>query len=469
MSGESFFCIDPRSGLKTGQYNYTSQADIDSAIERLKRSFQQWKKVSLQQRKAFFLRLSAALVKRKVELASVISAEMGKPLTDAQAEVNKCIKTLEKLQDLPLAMLAPREERVGLSRALIQHEPLGVIYAIMPWNYPLWQVIRMVVPALISGNTVLLKHSDLMPKLALLIEDIFSEAAEFPLLLHRHIHHDLSDYILSRSEIGGVSLTGSVRAGREVYLCAARNLKKCVLELGGSDPYIVLADANIKNAAKKIVKSRLLNNGQTCISAKRALVHRSKLLSFIEEIRLEIENYGAESSSQSEIHLGPLAHPKFKINLQAQLNDFRTATKAELVLKKALSASHNEQAAYVDIEVYLLEQHHDWLKNQEFFGPVLVIIPFETTDEAIEMANATDFGLGAAVFSEDLNQARAVAGEIVAGQVAINDIISTDLALPFGGFKMSGLGRELGDESFLEFTQTKVILVPNREKLRELS
>lgn len=466
MSANTFFCIDPRTGLATGSYNYSSEAEIDAAISSLHKSFLKWKKISLPEKKLFFVRLSAAIEAKKNDFASLISAEMGKPLTDAHAEVNKCLKTLEKLQEMSLEMLAARELRVGLNRAQIQHEPLGVIYSIMPWNYPLWQVIRMAVPTLMSGNTVLLKHSDLVPRLALLIEEVFTEASPgLPLLLHRHINHERSDNILSRTEIGGVSLTGSVRAGREVYLCAARNLKKCVLELGGSDPYIVLADAKIKSAAKKIMKSRLLNNGQTCISAKRALIHSSQLQKFIEEIGVEIESYQIGDSAQ----LGPLAHPQFKKNLQLQLSDLRRETGAALIFKKTAQYPPAEESAYVDIEVYLLEKHSDWLKSQEFFGPVLVIIPFETVDEAVQMANATDFGLGAAVFSENLTLAFEVANQLQAGQVAINDLISTDLSLPFGGFKMSGLGRELGDESFLEFTQTKVITVPVQEKIRERS
>ena len=324
----------------------------------------------------------------------------------------------------------------------------------------------MTLPALLSGNVVLLKHSDLMPRLAHLIEQIFSNAApDLSLLLHRHISHELTDFILSRSEIGGVSLTGSVRAGREVYQIAARHLKKCVLELGGSDPYIVLSDADLKKAASKIIKSRLLNNGQTCISAKRALVHSSVLPKFLDLIKTEIDSYTVGVPTDPSVQLGPLAHPQFKNNIKRQRQEFLAESQAELVIQKAVQHNFSEEASFVDVEVYLLKQRTNWLKSQEFFGPILIVIPFESDEEAVELANDADFGLGAAVFSENLVRAELVASQIIAGQVAINDLIFTDLLLPFGGFKSSGIGRELGAESLTEFTQTKVLTRPYRSTL----
>ncbi len=444
-----FSTHDPVTGLLKARYEHCSASELETAIASLDRAFHSWKHETTGFRKTVLLKILQNMQREKENLARLITEEMGKPLQESLTEVNKCISTLERVQELSLDWAGEYEASgAGYGKSKIKKEPLGVIYAAMPWNHPMWQVVRMFIPALLAGNTVLLKHSELTPLLGAAIQALFNDVYTEPILLNLYVEHGFTDRILGDGRVGGVSLTGSVDAGRAVYSLAAKHLKKCVLELGGSDPYVVCADANLDVAAKKIAQSRLNNTGQTCIAAKRALVHRSVLDAFLEKLKIQFDSYT----------LGPLAHPKFKLALQGQLENFKKHCSPELIYRKPHGQS--ESSAFVDAEIYLLKQNSPWLKDQEFFGPVLVVIPFENENEAVQIANSTDFALGAGVFSENIAGAEKLAEKIRAGQIAINDYIRTDLNLPFGGFKNSGLGRELGREGFFEFTQAKVVSLP---------
>lgn len=455
----SFTSYNPSNGQLLGHYQYSSLGEIQKVLNTLSEAQKNWKSKSLAERVHFLSGpLAIRMKENKSRLTDAISREMGKPLKDSQAEIAKCIRTLERLKEWDFSFLQSREIKTGTLLSKVQHCPLGVIYAIMPWNYPLWQVVRMFTPALVAGNTVLLKHSEIVPETSRIIHEIFQSHGEASILQQMYIEHSQTEWILSQPCVGGVSLTGSVRAGQTVAPLAAKYFKKSVFELGGSDPYIVLADADLKLAAKKITQSRLLNNGQTCISAKRAIVHKSVLAAFRELLCAEFESYKVGDPFAEGVNLGPLAHKSFEEKLKEQLREFTTITDAELVYEKPL-AMQNKEGAFVAPKIYELKRNTDWLRDQEFFGPVLVLIPFETEKEAIELANSTDFGLAAGVFSENIERAQAVSQELIVGQVAINDFIFTDLNLPFGGFKKSGFGREMGIESFFEFTQTKVISV----------
>lgn len=446
---------DPFTGQPKESYEYANEGKVLNSIESLNATFLKWQRLSPSERQKILLKLAAKLEAKKEGLAQLITSEMGKPLKESLAEVTKCILTIERACAADLSFLLPCKVKAPHAKSETRHEPLGVIYAIMPWNYPLWQAIRMAIPALLSGNTILLKHSDITPLVATALHELFEDVFESPILINNFINHDLTDFVLSNPRIGGVSLTGSVKAGRAVYKIAAEYFKKAVLELGGSDPYIVCADADLSLAVKKIAKGRLLNNGQSCIAVKRVIVHRSVLNSFLDLLKTEFDNFIFGSPSDPKTDLGPLAHLRFKKSLADQLINLKIFTEAKLVYSKP----HNQHlnSAFVDAEIYLLETNSDWLKDQEFFGPILLVIPFATDEEALEVANSTNFGLGAGVFSRSIEHAEILAEFIKAGQVAINDVIITDLSLPFGGVKWSGIGRELGTESYLEFTQTKVI------------
>lgn len=441
------FCTqDPFTGDELASYDYATEKQVLDAIAALSVSGTKWRGLFPRARQERLLVVAERLGQQTEKLARLITSEMGKPFTESQAEILKCKITIERACRTELDFLESRYTE----SSEISHEPLGVIYSIMPWNYPFWQAIRMVVPALLAGNTILLKHSELTPLAALALEEIFAGLFDTPVLLNMFIPHDMTDLILSREEVGGVSLTGSVQAGRIVSKVAAQYFKKVVLELGGSDPYIVCEDADLKLAAAKIAKGRLLNCGQSCISAKRAIVSRSVLMPFLNLLKSEFDQY------QYGQHLGPLANVRFKTALAKQVQELRLNTKAKQIYTKP--NLKNPNSAFVDTEIYLLNENSPWLKNQEFFGPILLVIAFDSIAEAIEIANSTEFGLGGGVFSQNLPAAKKLAAGIVAGQVAINEIISTDISRPFGGTKSSGIGRELGIESYSEFTQTKVMI-----------
>jgi succinate-semialdehyde dehydrogenase / glutarate-semialdehyde dehydrogenase len=447
--------FSPLTGDLVREYDYASPGEVDQALSELHHSYRHWKNLTPAQRQQKLFPLIQRMTDKKSELAETMSYEMGKLYAEAAAEVEKCIKTIDVCLKMDLSFLSEAQAHSIYKESSIVTISLGVIYAIMPWNFPLWQAVRMMIPALLSGNVILLKHSEINPETGRLIEELFSGVCEHTLVLHRLASHEQTEKILSDDRVQGVSLTGSTRAGLTISSLAAKYLKKCVLELGGSDPYIVFSDADLAAAAKSIAKSRLQNTGQSCIAAKRCLVHRSVQNEFLELLKAEFARYDYGHGKDLKASLGSLADVKFKKSLQKQLQDLTANTQAELIFDKPHNQS--EKSAFVNAQIYLLNENSDWLKDQEFFAPVLLVIPFQAIDEAIDIANSTSFGLGAGVFSKNLEFAKRQAAQIDAGQVAINDFIKSDVMLPFGGMKMSGLGRELGKNGFLEFTTTKVI------------
>lgn len=451
-----FQTSDPATGAVTASYEYATDVAVKTVVERLSEAQADWQSETWGQRQAVLRPLTGRMESEKENLARLISNEMGKPVREARDEVSKCLKTIERILQSDLSFIDDQKRASAIySSAVVQQKPLGVIYSIMPWNLPLWQAVRMVMPALLAGNTILLKHSELTPKTGLALQRLFAELYPKPLLLNVFASHEQTEDILADSRVGGVSLTGSVGAGRKVYETAAKYFKKAVLELGGSDPYVVLPDADLEVAAQLIAKGRLLNAGQTCISVKRCLVARNILDDFLVLLKKEFDKavYGAPLDEKTT--LGPLAHRRFKDSLQLQLQELRNRTGAQRVY--AHPHGQSPDSAYVDAEIYLLSENSDWLRDQEIFAPVLLVMPYDTAEQAVEIANATEFALGAGVIGRDLVRAQQVAEKIHAGHVAINSLVATDLSLPFGGFKSSGLGRELGHEAYFEFLQTKVI------------
>lgn len=434
---------------------YSTETQIEASIQSLHKAQSKFSQLEVKQRQIIIKVVGLRLQKKKDIFAQLITQEMRKPIKESQSEVEKCLKSIEIATSSDLSFFEPEVVSSSYAKSVVTHVALGVVYAIMPWNFPLWQVIRMCIPTLLAGNAILLKHSDLTPRLALLIHELFKEVYDQPILVVHYISHQMTDFILKNSFIAGVSLTGSVEAGRSVYQSAALHLKKAVLELGGSDPYIVLADADLILASKKIASGRLLNCGQTCISVKRVLVHESLIDSLIALLKAEFETYKFGEPEDPQTSLGPLAHIKFKESLKKQIESMLQNTDAKLIYSKP--HGQNENLAFVDAEIYLITENLAWLNNQEFFAPVLLITPFKTEEEAISLANSTNFALGAGIFTQDANGAQLLARQIVAGQIVVNGLVASDMSLPFGGFKCSGIGRELGRAGYLEWTQTKVI------------
>lgn len=452
---QSWTTIDPMTGSEKETFSYVSQPVIEEAIQGLYKSFEKWSLLKISERQTVLKGFVANLEKQKDVAANLITEEMGKPIKESAAEVQKCIVTIESYLKVEYSFLENQTVHSIYQESKIQHHPLGVIYGIMPWNFPLYQAVRMFIPPLLSGNVVLLKHSEGCPKMGAFIERLFEGVWTESLFKHRLISPDMTEFVLAHTHVGGVSLTGSVKAGLSVSALAGKYLKKSVFELGGSDPCLILKDAPLKAAAQMVAKARLMNTGQSCICIKRCLVDKSVLPEFLELLKAEFSKYKFGNPFEKVTDLGPLAHPRFKVALKNQIEELKKQTGAE----KIFSLPHNqgEASSFVDAEIYLLNKNSDWLRDQEFFGPVLIVVPFATEDEAISIANSTQFALGASLWSKDISAAQKVAARIVAGQVVINDMVKSDMTLPFGGFKKSGLGRELGTDGFMEFTQAKVI------------
>lgn len=455
MQTQSWKSVDPITGTEKETFSHVSRSQIESTVSELHKSYKNWSKLKISDRQSVLKSFQIKLEAEKEIFAKLITEEMGKPIKEATAEVKKCIDTIGSYVAFDYSFLENQTVHSVYKESKIQHHPLGIIYGIMPWNFPLYQAVRMFVPPLLAGNVVLLKHSEVSPKMGQLIDRLFQGVWSEPIFHHILASPEDTETILSDARVNGVSLTGSVKAGFSVSQLAGKYLKKSVFELGGSDPCLILADADLKAAAQMVAKARLMNTGQSCICIKRCLVDRSILPQFLDLLKTEFAKYKFGNPFEKTTDLGPLAHPRFKVALKKQLEQLQKETGAEKIF--SLPHGQGENGAYVDAEIYLLSKNSDWLKDQEFFGPILLVIPFSSNDEGVAIANATEFALGASLWSTNLETAKQVANQIFAGQVTINDMVKSDMTLPFGGFKASGLGRELGVDGFMEFTQTKVI------------
>ncbi len=484
-----FYTNNPRTGEKIKAYNYHSFSQTDQQLQNAWLSFQknieQRSKSSLSQwilqRQDLLIQLAECFLHNKDPLSLQISLEMGKSLIEAVAEIEKSISAFryyaevlpEMLQDSVFAAMP------SYRQARVCKMPLGPVLAVMPWNFPLWQLVRFAAPAVAIGNPILLKHSDITAGVAEMIENIFSNVSS-ELLFNLRIDHEQTAKVIADPRVCAVTLTGSSRAGREVASLAGKYLKKSVLELGGSDPYLILADADLPAAAAACARSRMINNGQSCIAAKRILVDQSVFAEFSELFCAEIKKLSAVPV--------PMAHLRFKQQLQNQFDELvviseKDPNEIKLVLDlqdkqiKQDKLNKNEKlknkpdsqesdfynnqpeaSAFFAPKVFSCSL--DFIKNyqQELFGPIALLAGFSNLDQAVAAANASVYGLGSAIFSQDLSQASALAMRLQTGVVAINDFVKSDPKIPFGGVKDSGFGRELGLYGFDEFCNIKSIV-----------
>jgi acyl-CoA reductase-like NAD-dependent aldehyde dehydrogenase len=384
-----------------------------------------------------------------------MTREMGKPIREAVAEIEKCAWLCDYFAEKAALFLRPEEIKTEAKRSYVTFEPLGVVLAIMPWNFPFWQVFRFGVPAICAGNCVLLKHAPSVPGCALAIEAAFA-AAGFPKGVFQTVLVDPPDALalLDEDKVDAVTLTGSVRAGMKVGETAGRKIKKIVLELGGSDPFIVLDDADIEKAARTAVTARMINSGQSCIAAKRFIV-LSQVADVFKKLfvaRLEELKIGDPMDEATDI--GPLARKDILDNLEEQLRDAH-AKGAEIIQRE-----HSFRKGFFFAPAVVLHPKEDMkVLKEEVFGPIAPIIVVESEDEAVRIANTTEYGLGASIWSKNLTRAERLAGSIEAGAVAINDMVKSDPRLPFGGVKRSGVGRELSHYGLKEFVNIKTVVV----------
>jgi acyl-CoA reductase-like NAD-dependent aldehyde dehydrogenase len=448
--------INPATEEINREFEHYSEDKICEAVKTARAASSEWRRLDVSDRAEYLKNAAKMLVKRKKELGEIITMEMGKAIRESIPEIEKCAWTLEYFAENAGRFLEPEIVETDAKKAYISFEPRGIVLGIMPWNYPFWQVIRFGAPALAGGNVVILKHSSYVPLCALELEKLFLDA-DFPEGVYQNLPIDAptASRLISRDEINAVSFTGSISAGQRVAEAAGKNMKKAVLELGGSDPFIVLEDADIEEAARAGVASRFLNAGQSCIAAKRFIVAQSISDVFTSQFVEFTKNIKIGDPMDADTDLGPLVRKQQIETLEEQVKDAISRG-----AKAILEGGRLERKGFFYAPVILTGLRKDMLVlKEETFGPIAPILTVKDEAEAIKVANNTKFGLGASIWSEDREKALRLAGEMESGVVAINSLVKSDPRLPFGGVKKSGIGRELSRFGLHEFMNIKSILL----------
>ncbi|MEW6157976.1 MAG: NAD-dependent succinate-semialdehyde dehydrogenase [Verrucomicrobiota bacterium] len=448
--------INPMNGEPIRSYEETPSRELDSILQNAHRAWLTWRMTGFTER-ARPMRQTAVLLKRdRDSFATLMAEEMGKPITQGRAEIEKCAWACEYFAANAERFLFPEEVRTEASRSYVAFEPLGVILAIMPWNFPFWQVFRCAAPALMAGNAIILKHASNVPGCALAIEKVFV-AAGFPRGLFQTvlIGSDAVKGLIHSPGVSAVTLTGSTPAGRAVAAQAGEALKKAVLELGGSDPYLILEDADLDLAAKACATARLVNSGQSCIAAKRFLVVESISKDFQERFVAQMRDQVLGNPLEETTTVGPLAREDLRTTLHGQVES-SLRDGAKLLLGGSVP---NSKGWFYPPTVLAQVQPGMKVFDEETFGPVAALVSVRNESEAVELANASPFGLGAAVFTQDTDRGQSIARQLAAGCCFINDFVRSDPRMPFGGLKDSGFGRELGEFGIREFVNIKTVSV----------
>lgn len=452
----SMISMNPATGEVTGTFSTYDTVQVMDIVQSVHQAWQSWRLVALQERSALLRSVAHQLRMRSEELARMMALEMGKPITEGRAEIEKCALVCEYYAQQAPAMLADQSVASDASRSYVAFRPLGVVLAVMPWNFPFWQVFRFAAPALMAGNTALLKHSSNVPRCALVIEELFAEAG-FPSNVFRTLLVGSAgvDAVVDHPCVRAVTLTGSELAGRKVAARAGQMLKKTVLELGGSDPFIVTPGADLALAAQVGARSRCLNSGQSCIAAKRFIVCDEVHEEFLGLFSDAMANLVVGDPLAETTQVGPQARGDLRDALHQQVQA-SVAAGARLVLGgQALDRPGFFYAPTILAEVRAgIPAYHE-----ELFGPVASVIRVTDIEQAIAVANDTPYGLGGSVWDRDAARAEALAGRIEAGAVFINGMVKSDPRLPFGGIKDSGYGRELSLYGLMEFVNIQSVWI----------
>lgn len=427
---------------------------MSDPLQTVSAAFELLRRMAFEERAAGLRQAAELLEESKEAFARLMAEEMGKPVAQGKAEVEKCAKVCRYYAGHGEGMLAPREFEGGV----IRHEPLGPVLAIMPWNFPFWQVFRFAAPALMAGNTILLRHASNVPGCARAIEKVFAGAyPQRDFVRAAFLPSGEVEGLIGDPRVKAVTFTGSTEAGRKVAAAAGKHLKKSVLELGGSDPYLVLEDADLKGAAKTCAAARMVNGGQSCIAAKRFLVAEAVHDEFVALLREELARFVPGDPMDEATLLGPMARADLRDEIHGQVAD-SVAAGAELLLGGDIPGDPELRGKpYYPATLLVNVKRGMRVFDEETFGPVAAVTRVSNMQEAIELANMTPFGLGAAVFSGDEARARSVARELETGTVAINAQVVSDPRFPFGGVKDSGWGRELGEHGIREFVNVKTV------------
>ena len=457
--------VNPATGEVLEQFSAMGAEQIEDAIAQAQRAFLTYPEVSFSQRSEWMHKAADLLEAEKERFGRMMTLEMGKTLKSAIAEAEKCAWVCRYYADEAEGMLQDEPAQTDASSSYVRYLPLGVLLAVMPWNFPFWQVFRAAAPALMTGNPVLLKHASNVPRSALAIAEIF-EKAGFPAGMFQTLlmGADRVESILADKRVKAVTLTGSGPAGAAVASAAARHIKKAVLELGGSDPFVVLPSADLEAAVTTAVTARLMNNGQSCIAAKRFILVGDIADEFEQKLAERFSKQQVGDPLEADVDIGPLATPSILEELDNQVKDCLKQGAKALVggdvsaLRKQLPDGLQAGSFYPPTVLASIPPGTP-ADKEEFFGPVALVFRVASIDEAIALANSTDFGLGASAWTTDTSEQQRLIDELDAGAVFINGLVKSDPRLPFGGIKQSGYGRELARYGLMEFVNAKTVWV----------
>ncbi len=452
------FSINPATEEVLAEFPILTKGQLEKKIDLSASIFKQWKKVPFSEKKQLMKKAAVILLKDKEKLARTITLEMGKTIRESLMEVEKCATVCNFFAEQSENIIKKEIIKTEAKESYVRFDPIGIIFAIMPWNFPFWQVFRAAAPALMVGNTMLLKHASNVPQSSQLIEEIFLKAGfpkgSFQNLL---IGASMSKEVINHKYVRAVTLTGSEQAGSIVAATAGAAIKKTILELGGSDPFIVLDDADIKKAAQMATSSRLIVTGQSCIAAKRFIVNQKVANEFLKEFKklFEEKKVGDPLSPQTDV--GALSSKQILKTIEKQVGD-----SVKFGAKIITGGKKLPRKGYFYLPTILINVTKNMpVYHEETFGPVAVVFIVKDDSEAIKIANDTKYGLGASVWTKSKKRSKQFIEELESGSVFINSIVKSDPRLPFGGIKMSGYGRELSSYGLKEFVNIKTVVVEN--------
>ena len=451
--------INPATGQLVRSFEPLTAEEIEAKLQLAAARFPKFRKLSFAERAGMMRKAAGILESEKEELARLMTTEMGKTFRSAVDEAVKCATGCRYYADNAERFLADEAVETGAARSFVRYQPLGVILAVMPWNFPFWQVFRFIAPSLMAGNVGLLKHASNVPQCALKVEDIMLRAGfpkgAFQTLL---IGSGPVDGILADKRIAAATLTGSEGAGIQVGVSAAKRIKKVVLELGGSDPFVVMPSANLDDAVAWAVKARCVNNGQSCIAAKRFIVHQDIAEEFEQRFARQMEALKVGDPMDAATDVGPLANAEAVVSLHNDVQ--QTIAKGARLLTggKPVDGPGFFYAPTVLADIPVDSPAY----GEELFGPVACVFRAKDIDDAIRIANDTRFGLGASAWTNDATEREQLTNELDAGMVFINKMVASDARMPFGGVKASGIGRELGTHGIHEFTNIKTVWIEGK-------
>jgi succinate-semialdehyde dehydrogenase/glutarate-semialdehyde dehydrogenase len=452
--------INPTTGETLKEFAALTDQEIEEKLKRAVEAFRAHRRTSFAERAGKLVRAAEILEAERDEFARLMTVEMGKPIKSAREEVTKCAWVCRYYAENAEKFLADEMVETSATRSFVSYQPVGIVLAVMPWNFPFWQVFRFAAPALMAGNVGVLKHASNVPQCALAIEDIFRRAGfergEFQTLL---IDSKQVSRVLEDARVAAATLTGSEPAGASVASTAGRLIKKTVLELGGSDPFIVMPSANLDEAAKTAVKARTINNGQSCIAAKRFIIHEKIYDEFAQRLKDGMAALRIGDPLEETTEVGPLATEKIMRDIEGQVKKTVEAGAREFRSPARLPARGYYFAPRVLEDIPAESPGY----CEEFFAPVALLFRVASIDEAVRLANDTPFGLGASAWTRDAGERERFAAEIESGSVFINAMVASDPRLPFGGTKRSGYGRELSAFGIREFVNIKTVYVKDEE------